>query len=250
MKIVGIIPARYKSSRLPGKPLADIAGKPMIWWVYQRAVQVAEFSHVYVATDDSRIEEVCNNLGMSVVMTSDKHPTGTDRIAEVALTIDADLFVNVQGDEPLLQPATIRKAIEPFEKNIRGFSVTNLMTEIKKMTDLSDSTVPKVVVNMHNEAIYLSRLPVPYPKETSKVKYLKQICVYAFTVDALKRFSELPKGPAERAEDIELLRFIENRITVQMVEVEQDTVAVDTPSDLEVVRSIISNNARIYGEGK
>ncbi|MFC2025028.1 3-deoxy-manno-octulosonate cytidylyltransferase [Chloroflexota bacterium] len=241
MKIIGVIPARYKSSRFPGKPLADICGKPMIWWVYQQAIQVPEFEKVYVATDDERIEAECKNLGIDVVMTSDKPPTGTDRAGEVAEQIKADIYVNIQGDEPLLQPDTIRKAIIPFESNTRPISVTNLMTEIKRMTDISDSTVPKVVVNSKNEAVFLSRLPVPYPKGTSDVRYFKQVCVYGFTSDALRSFCEWPKGSLEKAEDIELLRFIENRMIVQMVEVEQDTVAVDTPADLETVRKIIED---------
>lgn len=241
MKIVGVIPARYKSSRFPGKPLVDICGKPMIWWVYQQAIQVPEFEKVYVATDDERIEAECKNLGMDVVMTSDKHPTGTDRVGEVAQKIKADLYVNIQGDEPLLQPDTIRKAIIPFESNTRVISVTSLMTEIRRMTDLSDSTVPKVVVNSKKEAVFLSRLPIPYPKGTSDVRYYKQVCVYGFTPNALKRFCEWFKGSLEKAEDIELLRFIENRMIVQMVEVEQDTVAVDTPADLETVRKIIGD---------
>jgi 3-deoxy-manno-octulosonate cytidylyltransferase (CMP-KDO synthetase) len=114
MKIIGVIPARYKSSRFPGKPLADICGKPMIWWVYQQCLKVEDFESVYVATDDERIFSVCSELGMKVLMTSDKHKTGTDRIGEVARKINADLIVNIQGDEPMLEPETIRAAIQPF----------------------------------------------------------------------------------------------------------------------------------------
>ena len=114
MKIVGIIPARYKSSRFPGKPLADICGKPMIWWVYQQAKKVPEFTAVYVATENSQIEEVCKKLGMNVILTADTHPTGTDRIGEVAQKIKADLYVNIQGDEPMIEPEVIRQAVLPF----------------------------------------------------------------------------------------------------------------------------------------
>jgi 3-deoxy-manno-octulosonate cytidylyltransferase (CMP-KDO synthetase) len=241
MKIIGVIPARYKSSRFPGKPLADICGKPMIWWVYNNAEKVTEFENVYIATDDERIESKCKDLGLNVIMTSEKHLTGTDRISEVAQKIEADLYVNIQGDEPLVKPSTIKEAIIPFENHSTNIEVTNLMTEIKDMADLSDSTVPKVVVNAKNEAIFLSRLPIPYPKGRENIKYYKQVCVYGFTPNALAKFSKLERGPAERAEDIELLRFIENRIIVQMIEVEQDTVAVDTPSDLELVRRIIES---------
>ena len=238
MKIIGVIPARYASSRFPGKPLADIHGNPMIWWVYQQALKVNDLDEVFIATDDKKIFSVCEKLEMKAVMTDNLHPTGTDRVGEVARKIEADLYVNIQGDEPLIAPETISYAIKPFYKN-KNITITNLMTEIKRLPDLVDSTVPKVVVNAKNEAIYLSRLPIPYPKETSGLKYYKQVCVYGFTPKALEAFCKNSKGPAELAEDIELLRFIENGITVQMVEVDQDTVAVDTPSDLKLVRTLM-----------
>ena len=241
MKIICVIPARYASSRFPGKPLADIRGKPMIWWVHRQALKVADFDSVYVATDDKRIFSECQRLGIQAIMTADNHPTGTDRLGEVARHIEADLYVNIQGDEPLVAPETIVRAIDPFRAD-KEIEVTNLMTEIKRQTDLIDTTVPKVVVNSRNEAVYLSRLPVPYPKESEGLKYYKQVCVYGFTPKALESFCKNSKGPAERAEDIELLRFIENGISVQMVEVGQDTVAVDTPSDLRLVRKILSGD--------
>jgi len=225
-KVVGVIPARYKSSRFPGKPLADILGMPMIWWVYQNAKKVEDFDEVYVATDDMRIKSKCDELGIKVIMTSCSHPTGTDRIAEVAKKIKADFYVNIQGDEPLVDYMTIKKAI------IEGKEVTNLMTEIIRKDELDDPTVPKVVVNENNEAVFLSRYPIPYPKN-SGAKYYKQVCVYGFSPKSLEDFSKLKRGRIEQYEDIELLRFIENKIPVAMVEVYKDTVAVDVPSDLE-----------------
>lgn len=240
MKIIGVIPARYKSSRFPGKPLADICGKPLIWWVYRQAAKVSDLSKVYVATDDRRIKDACDALDIPVVMTSGKHKTGTDRVGEVARKISADLYVNIQGDEPLLDPATIKAAIAPFTKGRRAAAVTNLMAEIRRPTEVLSSTVPKVVVNGRQEAVFLSRCPIPYPKNPDGAKYYKQVCVYGFTRDALRSFCSLPRGVAESAEDIELLRFIEHGIPVRMVEVYKDTVAVDTPSDLEIVRKILS----------
>jgi len=241
MKIIGVIPARFKSTRFPGKPLADICGKPMVWWVYHRASQVKLFDRLYVATDDDRIKEVCKKFNIEVMMTSSQHPTGTDRVAEVARKIKADLYVNIQGDEPLMSPQNIEAAIKPFLENKKGMGVTNLMAKVTRLSDLLDTTVPKVVVNNNKEAIFLSRLPVPYPKDTrTDVIYYKQICVYGFLPWALEKFSVLPQGFCERVEQIELLRFIENHIVVKMVEVEEDTIAVDTPSDLERVRRIIS----------
>ncbi len=234
-----MIPARFKSSRFPGKPLADICGRPLVWWVYRQAIKVADLEKVYVATDDKRIMDACDNLRIPAVLTSESHKTGTDRAGEVARKIKADVYVNIQGDEPLLRPAMIKSAIVPILKG-RGISVSNLMTEITRSSDLMNSTVPKVVVNSRKEAVFLSRSPIPYPKNPNGIKYYKQVCVYGFTRKALASFCGLPRGPVETAEDIELLRFIENGIKVQMVEARGDTAAVDTPSDLEFVREIIS----------
>jgi len=236
MRILGVIPARYRSSRFPGKPLVDIDGRPMIARVYDRAVQAPELDRVVVATDDARIEAACSALDIPVIMTRDDHRTGTDRVAEVAEREAADLYVNIQGDEPLIDPNSISAATAPFlEDEARAFEVTNLMTPVRRMSDLSDNTVPKVVVNGRGDAVYLSRLPIPYPKDNRDYDYYKQVCVYTFTPEALRRFTELSSGPSERAEGIEVLRFIEHGITVRMVMVEDDTVAVDTPGDVELV---------------
>lgn len=245
MKIIGVIPARYKSSRFPGKPLADICGKPMIWWVYQQCKKVEDFSEVYVATDDQQIFEKCKELEIEVLMTSDKHPTGTDRIGEVSRKIPSDLVVNIQGDEPLLEPETIRAAITPFYEN-PNLQVTNLMTKIKDPIDAVNFTVPKVITNKDGIGIYLTRSAAPYPKGSLDYSYYKQVCVYGFKPEALQFFCEYGekygKAKIEAVEDIEILRFIENGYKVQYIEVESDTVAVDTPNDLEKVRRILNNN--------
>ena len=242
MKIIGVIPARYRSTRFPGKPLADIHGRPMVARVYDQAVQVDAFAQVLVATDDTRIESVCRKLCIPTMMTRTDHKTGTDRLAEVAQRVSADLHVNIQGDEPMLEPSTIFAAIEPFLGTAsHEFEATNLMTPVRRLSDLMDSTVPKVVVNDQSDAIYLSRLPIPYPKDNHDITYYKQVCVYGFRPQALARFAELPQGPSERAEGIELLRFIEHGIRVRMIVVEKDTVAVDTPSDLEMVRQLLAD---------
>lgn len=244
MKIIGVIPARYESSRFPGKPLVDICGKPMIWWVYQQCKKVEDFSAVYVATDDKRIEAVCHELGLDVIMTSKEHKTGTDRIGEVAEKIEADLYVNIQGDEPLLEPATIKQAIIPFYAN-KELQISNLMTKIKDPVDVVNFTVPKVITNSKNEGIYLTRAVAPYPKGSINYNYYKQVCVYGFKPQALKFYCEygktFGKAKIEAIEDIEILRFIENGFKVQYIEVDSDTVAVDTPNDLEKVREIIKS---------
>lgn len=179
MKIIGVIPARYKSSRFPGKPLADICGKPMIWWVYQQCRKVGDFNSVYVATDDEKIFDTCARLGIQTVMTSEDHKTGTDRIGEVARKVPADLIVNIQGDEPLLEPSTIRAAIEPFYSN-PDLQVSNLMTRIKDPVDAVNFTVPKVITNREGIGVYLTRATAPYPKGSIAYSYYKQVCVYGF----------------------------------------------------------------------
>lgn len=243
MKVIGIIPARYESSRFPGKPLADICGKPMIWWVYQQCLKVKELDEVYVATDDARIFDRCTELDVKAIMTSTSHKTGTDRIGEVAEKVKADLYVNIQGDEPLLEPDTIRAAIMPFYQD-NHLQVSNLMTKIKNPVDVVNFTVPKVITNKENIGIYLTRSTAPYPKGMIDYEYYKQVCVYGFTPEALKFYCEYGqkygKAKIEAIEDIEILRFIENGYKVQYVEVDSDTVAVDTQNDLERVREIVS----------
>lgn len=241
MRILGVIPARYKSSRFEGKPLANIHGKPMIWWVYNQAIKVDEFESVYVATDDERIEKECINLGINVIMTSDKHPTGTDRIGEVAKKIDADVYVNIQGDEPTIDPETIKKAIQPFYDNKEEIFITNMMTEIKKSYEIIDNTVPKVVVNNQGQGIFLSRAPIPYPKG-SDATYYKQVCVYGFTPKALEFYCNTARGNIESIEDIEILRFIESGHKVKFIETDQDTIAVDTKQDLDRVIKFMDQN--------
>jgi 3-deoxy-manno-octulosonate cytidylyltransferase (CMP-KDO synthetase) len=247
MKIIGVIPARYESSRFPGKPLADIHGKPMVWWVYKQAIKVGKFNEVYVATDDKRIEDKCIELDINVISTSDSHPTGTDRVGEVARKIKADLYVNIQGDEPLIEPETIRKAIEPFNSKEK-ISVTNLMTKIRRNEELLDISVPKVVVNANGEAVFLSRLPIPYPKGNFEVTFYKQVCVYGFTPESLEFYCNSKRGTIERIEDIELLRFIEAGLKVKILEVSQDTIGVDNKKDLEMVRNIIGKRINVNGK--
>lgn len=243
MKIIGVIPARYKSSRFPGKPLADICGKPMIWWVYHQCKKVEDFDSVYVATDNDKIFNVCKDLGVEVVMTSDAHLTGTDRIGEVARRIQADLIVNIQGDEPLIEPETIKEAIKPFYTN-PDLEISNLMTKIKNPVDAVNFTIPKVITNKEGIGIYLTRATAPFPKGSLDYAYYKQVCVYGFKPDALRFYCEYGmkygKAKIEAVEDIEILRFIENGYKVQYIEVDSDTVAVDTPNDLERVRAFVS----------
>ena len=182
MKIIAVIPARYQSSRFEGKPLAEICGKLMIERVYLQAKKVEQLDEVYVATDDKRIYDACAVRHIPVVMTSTSHRTGTDRLGEVAEKIPADLYVNIQGDEPLIEPATIVKAIEPFlNDSDTDIQVTNLMTKIKDPVDLINVTVPKVIAAADGRGIFLTRAAAPFPKGNINVDYYKQVCVYGFT---------------------------------------------------------------------
>jgi 3-deoxy-manno-octulosonate cytidylyltransferase (CMP-KDO synthetase) len=240
MRIIGVIPARFKSSRFEGKPLADICGKPMIWWVYQQAIKVKEFHVVYVATDDERILAKCKEHKMNAVKTSEKHETGTDRVGEVARKIKGDLYINIQGDEPMIEPQTIVEAIKPFLIDT-DLQVSNLMTKITDPVDVVNFTVPKVITNKEGIGIYLTRSSAPYPKGSINYRYYKQVCVYGFKPEALEFYCNSPRGKIESIEDIEILRFIENGYKVQFIEVDSDTVAVDTKNDLEKVRKIIKS---------
>jgi 3-deoxy-manno-octulosonate cytidylyltransferase (CMP-KDO synthetase) len=245
VRILGVIPARYASSRFPGKPLADVCGKLLLERVYLQAKKVAEFSDVCVATDDERIYSACAARNIKAVMTSNKHQTGTDRVGEVAENHPADLYVNIQGDEPLIEPETIRAAITPFITDSHNdIQVTNLMTRIKDPVDLINFTVPKVIASREGRGVYLTRSAAPFPKGAIDAQYYKQVCVYGFTPKALRFFCNSPRGAVESIEDIEILRYIEAGFYVQYIEVASQTIAVDSPNDLKRVIEWLRLNER------
>jgi len=238
LKIIGLIPARYNSTRMPGKPLADICGKPMIWWVYNQAKKSKLLTDVIVAAHDKLVAEGCKKIGIPYILTEAPRFTGTDNISVAAKSVPADIYINIQGDEPLIDPKVIDAAIKPMIDD-PSIQVVHLMSEITKMHELVSTTVPKVVINHDNEAMFFSRFPIPYPRNPVS-KYFKIVAVYGFRPEALEKFASLPKGLLEHNEEVESLRFIENKIPVKMVEVESENIAVDTPSDLAVVREILS----------
>lgn len=243
LKIVGVIPARYASSRFPGKPLADICGKPMVWWVYQQAKKVPELSEVYVATDDERIEAVCKQYNMNVIMTSKDHPTGTDRVAEVAEKIEADYYVVCMGDEPLVSVSDISLMCQ----NILSGKVHDaalLTLKFKNPVDVINPTTIKLALNKNSELIFMSRLPLPYPKANLDFDYYKNIGIYAYNKDTLNFFKTAEVGSLEKIEDMELLRLLENHKIIDTFEVDSTSYSVDTQKDLERVRSIISENLK------
>ncbi len=232
MKTIGIIPCRYQSSRFPGKPLALINGKPMMWHVYQRALESNILDEVYIATDDERIIKVANEYSLNIVMTSNRHKTGTDRVAEVASKIQADYYVNIQGDEPFIEPNAIRLVAQAIiDCSDPSVQATNAYTSMQDISDVIDINTVKVVMNVNQQALAYSRQPIPYPKANT-AKYNKQLGLYAFKQSGLRIFSENTPINLENIEDIEMYRLLEHGYSVQMVETNDASISVDTPSDL------------------
>jgi 3-deoxy-manno-octulosonate cytidylyltransferase (CMP-KDO synthetase) len=233
-----VIPARYKSSRFPGKPLVDICGKPMIQHVWERCCEAVGKVNVYVATDDNRIESVVNSFGGSVILTSSDCLTGTDRLAEVNEKLDFDFLINVQGDEPLIDPKNILKVIDAFKKSGK---IVNAMSRITSEDEFRSLTVPKVTTSTSGRLMYMSRSGIPLTKDGEFKFSYKQICVYAFSKEHLKFFSsKFEKSPLEAVEDIEILRFLESDYQIEMVEVDSGSLAVDIPSDVGKVEKAMA----------
>lgn len=237
MKIIGVIPARWKSSRFPGKPLADICGKPMIWHVYNEARKADEFDDVIVATESQLVADECGKLNIHVMLTSDKHPTGTDRAAEVAGKIDADLYVVIMGDEPMITADDERKLILSAEREPDADAVM-LAEKFKYPVDAVNMTTIKLAINDDGRLIFMSRAAIPYPKEALGYPLYKNVGCYALRKNALDFFLRTKPGNIERAEGIELLRLIENGRKVMTVVIESESMAVDTQKDLERIRKI------------
>jgi 3-deoxy-manno-octulosonate cytidylyltransferase (CMP-KDO synthetase) len=239
LQIVAVIPARFASTRFPGKPLADIDGRPMIEHVYRRAAASRAVSRVIVATDDLRIATTVTGFGGHVRLTRPDHPTGTDRLAEVAAALDCDVVVNVQGDEPLLDPRAITEAVAPFADP--SISMTTLYRRIDTPAELTDPNVVKVVVDRAGFALYFSRAPIPYqhdPRGGWPPLY-RHVGLYAYRRSALMVLASLEPTPLERAESLEQLRALEHGIRIKTVETAYDSIGVDTPQDLEQVRRLL-----------
>lgn len=238
MKSIGVIPARYASSRLPGKPLADIAGKTMIEHVYRRAEQAKSLQAIYVATDDQRIYQSVRSFGGNVVMTREDHRSGTDRIAEAVGELDVDVVVNIQGDEPLLDPAEIDAVVAPFVGR-PDLEMTTAAVAITDPRDVADPSVVKVVLNLRGDALYFSRLPLPFYRSVEDGPHLKHIGLYAYRKEFLLTYARLAPTPLETIEQLEQLRVLENGYRIHVVLTEKDAISVDTPEDLERVRSLM-----------
>lgn len=236
MTTVGIIPCRFGAVRFPGKPLAEISGKPMMWHVYQRALESGVLDEVHIATDDDRIFAAARDLGLNVLMTSDRHATGSDRVAECASLVAGDVYVNIQGDEPMIDPGAIAAVVTALSEDTRETTVvSNAFAYFEDAGDVVDTNNVKVTLRADGTALAYSRQPIPYPKSAA-VRYRRQLGLYAFTRRGLELFASLEPGPVEQAEGIEMLRFLEYGYDVRMVEVVDRSIPVDTLADLERVR--------------
>ena len=241
-RILGVIPARFASSRFPGKALASLAGKPMIQHVWERAQQSRYLQqNLVVATDDERIADAVRGFGGRVRMTRADHPSGTDRLAEVASSEPASLYVNIQGDEPLIDPEAIDAAILSVYGD-ESVSMGTLKKTIVDPTDVVNTNVVKVVTNLLGDAIYFSRCPIPYERDgrSAMPLYAKHIGLYVYRRDFLLAYPDLEIGPLERAECLEQLRALENGYKIRVVPTEYESLGVDTPEDLERVNQLFS----------
>jgi 3-deoxy-manno-octulosonate cytidylyltransferase (CMP-KDO synthetase) len=246
MRILGIIPARYASTRFPGKPLALIAGKPLIERVVERCRQAKSLSEIIVATDDPRIAEAARKF-CRVEMTRADHPSGSDRIAEVASRCECDAVVNIQGDEPLIEPAVIDAVATALAQT----EMSTAATLIRAEAEYDNSNVVKVVVNAAGRALYFSRRTIPYLREAASrsaneqlaaFPFLKHLGIYGYRRDTLLQLVQFPMSPLEQAEKLEQLRALENGIPIAVVKVDYDSVGVDVPEDVARVEKILTTD--------
>ena len=240
-RVVIVIPARYGSTRLPGKPLVMLAGKPMVQRVYERAKIAKSASRVIVATDDQRIVKAVEAFGGEARMTRPDHRTGTERIAEVAAHSEGDVFVNVQGDEPLLDPQAVDTAVNSLLEDPPA-AISTVAVPIKTPGDIMDPNVVKTVLDFDGNALYFSRAPIPWVRDTTAhqvVRHLKHLGLYVFQRDALLEYPTLPRGELERIEQLEQLRWMENGWKIRVAEVEHDAVSVDVPEDVARVEKLL-----------
>jgi 3-deoxy-manno-octulosonate cytidylyltransferase (CMP-KDO synthetase) len=241
LRILGVIPARFASSRFPGKALALVSGKPMLQHVWERAEKSQYLTDLVVATDDDRIAVAVRKFGGRVRMTSNQHPTGTDRLAEVASAEEAALYVNIQGDEPLIDPLAIDAAILSVHGD-EAVAMGTLKRQIFDPTDIVNPNVVKVVTNLLGDAIYFSRCPIPYERDgrSQKLLYFQHVGLYVYRREFLLSYPDLSVGPLEQAECLEQLRALENGYRIRVQKTEYESLGVDTPEDLERVNQLFA----------
>ena len=243
MKILGVIPARYASSRFEGKPLKEINGHPMIEWVYKRAVN-ADVDDLVVATDDERIYNVVKNFGGNAIMTSKEHENGTSRIMEVIAAPEYagfDFVINIQGDEPLIDVNSINLLADSYRRE--KSEIVTLKKEISEKWEIENPNVVKVVTDFNDNAIYFSRWAIPYERDKNEsLKYYKHIGIYGYTLKFLRELKSLKEGILEKSESLEQLRFIENGYKIKVLKTDAAVIGVDTPEDLKIVEEYVLKN--------
>lgn len=242
MKVVALIPARYASERFPGKLLKDLNGKSVILRTYEAAVNSLLFQEVYVITDHQDIFNEIQNSGGKALMSRKNHPSGTDRIAEFAPNIDADIFINIQGDEPFIDPEQLTSLIEVFKNDTSSaIDIASLMIKIKDENQFNNPNNVKVVFDKNNFALYFSRAPIPYPRDNKFKLAYKHIGVYAFRKSALIKIARLQESTLEKIEKLENLRFLENGFSIKMVATEHINFGIDTQDDLQEAIEFLKN---------
>ena len=240
-QVVVVIPSRYAATRLPGKPLVNLAGKPMVQRVYEQAKLAQTVHRVLVATDDQRIVDAVRAFGGEARMTRSDHRSGTERIAEVAAHEAGDVFVNIQGDEPLIDPVAVDTAVAALLEDPPA-QIATVATPIRHVPDIMDPNVVKTVLDFDSNALYFSRAPIPWVRDTPQkvhVKYWKHLGLYVFQRDALLEYPTLPQGELEKIEQLEQLRWLENGWKIRVAEVEHDAVSVDAPEDVTRVEKLL-----------
>ncbi len=245
MKAAAIIPARYASTRFPGKPLVQIAGKPLVQWVYERVSKAKNINRIIVATDDQRIFRAVRSWGGEVVMTSSRHQTGSDRIAEVAKKLKEEIIVNVQGDEPLIRPKLIDSLVDALKKN-KTTPVVTTCCAIESKEELSSPNVVKVIFDLHGRALYFSRYCLPFVRDTNMdaVVHYKHMGIYAYQRDFLLKYIKLKPTRLESLEKLEQLRILEHGYSIQIVMTKFDSIGVDTPEDITRVEKLLQNGVK------
>lgn len=239
--IWAVIPSRFGAVRLPGKPLVEIAGKPMIQHVWERASRATKLAKVVVATDDERIRSAVQKFGGEAIMTRADHRSGTDRVAEVAASAHADIFINVQGDEPLVSPEAIDALVDAIADD-KSVQLATLAVPLQHAKDIMDPNIVKVVLDFNSDALYFSRAPIPWVRDTKNpvhARHLKHLGLYAYRKEALLDYNTLPPGDLERVEQLEQLRWMENGYKMRVAETEHDAVSVDVPEDVARVEKLM-----------
>ena len=236
MKTLGVIPARYGAQRFPGKPLALIAGKPLVQRVYEQARKAQRLDRIVIATDDTRIADVVKKFGGEVVMTSPACPSGTDRAAEVVRQLDCDQVVNIQGDEPLMRPEMIDQLVD----GLADYDMATLARLIESAEVLANPNVVKVVFDINGNALYFSRHPIPFVRDVgATAPHFKHLGIYAYRRDFLLKFVQLPPSALEKTEKLEQLRALENGFAIKVLVTLHDSVGVDVPADVKIVEEIL-----------